>query len=367
MLYVESRDLYKIYGPEKSVKEFIDELKKMDARRPDEDDGTFDNTELVYITIPSLTPQEVAQLVNIKVPGVTIEPCEAGGYFITGNDEEIDKTKELIKKHDFHIKKQFGQNFLTDPNILRKIVQQANVDSNTLVVEIGPGMGALTEVLLANAKHVLAYEIDTTLIPILQESFADHPFTLIEGDVLDRNIDEDIKNLDLDVKKIVLVANLPYYITTPIIMKVLEESKLIQEYYVMMQLEVARRFTSEPRTKDYNSLSVFIQFKTTSSIIMKVPKQVFIPAPNVDSAIVKMVIKDKFERFPVNEELFYNLVRASFSMRRKTLVNNLHTVLNISKVELGEILEDLGFKSTVRAEELTVDDFITLSDFFAQI
>lgn len=277
------------------------------------------------------------------------------------------KTKELIEKHNFHIKKQFGQNFLTDGNILRKIVQQANVDENTLVIEIGPGMGALTEVLLANAKHVLAYEIDATLIPILEESFQGKPFTLIEGDVLHRNIDDDINELKLEVSNIILVANLPYYITTPIIMKLLEESKYIQEYYVMMQLEVARRFTSKPRTKDYNSLSVFIQFKTTANIIMKVPKQVFIPAPNVDSAIVKMVIKDKFERFPVNEQLFYDLVRASFSMRRKTLVNNLQPFLNITKPELGEHLEDLGFKSTVRAEELTVDDFITLSDYFNQI
>jgi 16S rRNA (adenine1518-N6/adenine1519-N6)-dimethyltransferase len=277
------------------------------------------------------------------------------------------KTKELIKTYDFHIKKQFGQNFLTDANILRKIVQQANVDSDTLVVEIGPGMGALTEVLLANAKHVLAYEIDTTLIPILTNSFADQPFTLIEGNVLERNIDQDIKQLQLDASRIILVANLPYYITTPIIMKLLEESTFIQEYYVMMQLEVARRFTSKPRTKDYNSLSVFIQFKTTSSVLMKVPKQVFIPAPNVDSAIVKMVIKDQFERFPVNEQLFYDLVRASFSMRRKTLVNNLQPFLNISKMKLSEHLEELGFKSTVRAEELTVDEFITLSDYFAQI
>lgn len=277
------------------------------------------------------------------------------------------KTQELIKKHDFHIKKQFGQNFLTDPNILRKIVHQANVDSDTLVVEVGPGMGGLTEVLLANAKHVLAYEIDTTLIPILEESFDKEPFTLIEGDVLSRNIDEDIRALKMDASKILLIANLPYYITTPIIMKFLEESKLVQEYYVMMQLEVARRFTSKPRTKDYNSLSVFIQFKTDASILMKVPKQVFIPAPNVDSAIVKMAIKTDLKRFPANEKFFYQLVRSAFSMRRKTLVNNLHPFLNMNKQDIAQQLELLGYKKTVRAEELHVDDFIGLSDHFAQI
>lgn len=275
-------------------------------------------------------------------------------------------TQELMDKHHFYIKKQFGQNFLTDPNILQKIVTLANVDDDTIVVEIGPGLGALTEHLLDRAKHVLAYEIDNTLIPILAEAFEADSFTLIQGDVLQRNIDEDLKELGIHANRIILVANLPYYITTPIIMKLLEESKLVTEYYVMMQLEVARRFTSEPRTKDYNSLSVFIQFKTDSSIIMKVPKQVFIPAPNVDSAVVKMKIKDQFKRFPNNEKHFYSLIRAAFSMRRKTLVNNLSSFLNLNKPDIQDGLEQLQLKHNVRAEELTVNDFINLSDYFSK-
>ena len=276
-------------------------------------------------------------------------------------------TKELLESHDFHIKKKFGQNFLTDPNILNKIVSLADVDSNTLVVEVGPGLGALTEQLLHKARHVLAYEIDDALIPILAEAFDDLPFTLIHGDILNRPIDEDIERLKLDVSRVILVANLPYYITTPIIMKFLEESKLVQEYYVMMQLEVARRFTSQPRTKDYNSLSVFMQFKTDSTIVMKVPKQVFIPAPNVDSAVVQMKIKNQFERFPKDETHFYKLVRSAFAMRRKTLVNNLSQGLNHPKDVITSVLMELGYPPSIRAEELTVDDFITLSNRFAQI
>jgi 16S rRNA (adenine1518-N6/adenine1519-N6)-dimethyltransferase len=276
-------------------------------------------------------------------------------------------TRELIERHGFHIKKQYGQNFLTDTNILRNIVTKANVNKQTTVVEIGPGLGALTEQLLEQAAHVLAYEIDEALIPILQEAFEHDPFTLIHGDILSQDVDRDLAALPVSTERVIVVANLPYYITTPIILKLLEESKQIQEYYVMMQLEVARRFTSEPRTKDYNSLSVFLQFKTDSDIIMKVPKQVFHPAPNVDSAVVRMRLKSHFERFPDNEEHFYRLVRAAFSMRRKTLVNNLSTQLELSKDLVEELLMELGFSTKVRAEELQVDDFITLSNRFAHI
>lgn len=276
-------------------------------------------------------------------------------------------TKELIERHNFHIKKQFGQNFLTDRNILRNIVSQAQVDKDTIVVEIGPGLGALTEQLLEHAAHVLAYEIDTALVPILNEAFVDEAFTLIAGDILRQDVDADIAGLLVTKPRVIVVANLPYYITTPIILKLLEQSKRIKEYYVMMQLEVARRFTSMPRTKDYNSLSVFLQFKTDSEILMKVPKQVFHPAPNVDSAVVKMRVKDHFKRFPEDESLFYRLVRTAFSMRRKTLVNNLSAPMGVDKNTVENILVELGFSPKVRAEELNVGDFIDLADRFAHI
>jgi len=279
----------------------------------------------------------------------------------------VSKTKEILETNDFHIKKKFGQNFLTDQNVLNNIIEISNLDKNTLVIEIGPGIGSLTELLLEKAGHVLAYEIDSDLIPILTTQFQNDNFTLIEGDFLHHEIDKEIEQLDLELSRIIVVANLPYYITTPIVMKLLEESNLVSEYYVMMQLEVAKRFTSKPSTKDYNSLSVFIQFKTDATIALKIPRTVFIPAPNVDSAIVKMSVKTEFKRFPVNDKLFYRIVRKSFSMRRKTLVNNLSDELQIDKDSFKEILESLGFSPSVRAEKLTVNDFITLADYFNEL
>ncbi len=271
--------------------------------------------------------------------------------------------KTTIKKEDFHIKKKFGQNFLVDQNILQKIVSIPSLSKDTLVIEIGPGMGSLTEHLLANSKHVLAYEIDKDLIPILKSTFNDMNLTVHNKDFLKSDIDKDIESLDITYDNVVVVANLPYYITTPIIMKIIEESTLVKEMVLMMQLEVARRLTSKPSTKDYNSLSIAIQYKTKAEIALKVPKTVFIPAPNVDSAIVKLTVKDELEVFPENEELFYRVVRASFSQRRKTLVNNLFSALNIQKADSIEMLEELGYNPQIRAENLTVGDFVRISDY----
>lgn len=278
----------------------------------------------------------------------------------------VGTTSKTIKKHDFHIKKKYGQNFLTDQNILRKIIDTAVIDTETLVVEIGPGLGSMTELLLEKAKSVLAYEIDKDLIPILKENLNTDKLVLINDDILKRDIDEDIKNLNQTYNNVVLVANLPYYITTPIVMKVLEESKKIQELVVMMQLEVARRFTSKPSTKDYNSLSVVIQFKTESKIAIKVPKTVFVPAPKIDSAVIHMKVKQDIDVLPNDLEVFYKLVRTSFTQRRKTLVNNLNTGFLINKTELAEILTNLGHSPSVRAEKLSVEDFIELSNEFSR-
>ena len=175
--------------------------------------------------------------------------------------------------------------------------------------------------------------------------------------------DKDIEELNVTYDKVVVVANLPYYITTPIIMKIIEESSKVKEMVLMMQLEVARRFTSKPSTKDYNSLSIAIQYKTNANIAMKVPRSVFIPAPNVDSAIVKLVVKDELEVSPANEKLFYKIVRASFSQRRKTLANNLFSSLSIPKAYTINMLEELNYNTLARAESLSVTDFIQISDY----
>jgi len=275
----------------------------------------------------------------------------------------VNKTKDTLKKYGFHVKKKFGQNFLVDQNILQKIVAIPTMTKETLVLEIGPGLGSLTEHLLDKSKHVLAYEIDNDLVQILEENFEDENLSIINEDFLKRNIDEDIIALKMDYKNVVVVANLPYYITTPIILKIIEESRIIKELVVMTQLEVARRLTSNPSTKDYNSLSVAIQYKTIAEIAMKVPKNVFIPAPNVDSAIVKLTIKDEIEFKPLSEVHFYNLVRSAFKQRRKTLVNNLFVRYNEEKVILISYLEDLELNGQIRAENLSVSDFIRLSDY----
>ncbi len=275
----------------------------------------------------------------------------------------INKTKETIEKNKFHIKKKFGQNFLVDQNILRKIIEIPTINKDTLVVEIGPGLGSLTEHLMEKALHVLAYEIDNDLVKILSKNFVDENLSIIAEDFLKRDVDNDIKALNINYKSVVVVANLPYYITTPVILKIIEESILIKELVVMTQLEVARRLTSKPSTKDYNSLSIAIQYKTKAEIAMKVPKNVFIPAPNVDSAIVRLEIMDKVLIKPKSEEHFYNLVRSSFKQRRKTLVNNLYARYGEEKVDLISYLEGIDLNGKIRAENLSVEDFIRLSDY----
>ncbi len=274
----------------------------------------------------------------------------------------INNIKQVLNKEQFHVKKKFGQNFLIDQNILQKIISVPTITKNTLVIEIGPGLGSLTELLLQVSGHVIGYEIDGDLIPILEKQFENEPFTLIHDDFLVRNIDEDIESLNMEYDRVVVVANLPYYITTPIIFKILEESKYVSELVLMMQLEVAKRFTSKPSTKDYNSLSVAIQYKTKASLEFKLPRTAFVPAPNVDSAVIRLEVLAKPITIPLNEKHFFTLVRASFGQRRKTLVNNLFGNYGDSKDVLGNLLEELDLNRSVRAENLSVADFIKLSD-----
>ncbi len=279
----------------------------------------------------------------------------------------ISSTKSTLDKHDFYIKKKYGQNFLVDQNILKKIVQIPSITEDTLVIEIGPGLGSLTEHLLVKAKHVLAYEIDKDLLPILKDTFKTNKLTILNKDFLKCNVDLDIKELNIDYDQAIVVANLPFYITTPIIMKIIEESSLIKEMVLMTQQEVAERLTSKPSTKDYNSLSVAIQYKTKAIIALKVPRSVFIPAPNVDSAIVKLNVIENILQKPKSEELFYELVRSSFAQRRKTLVNNLYNKYSIEKEILINLLIELDLNPRIRAENLSVSDFIRLSDILYRI
>ncbi len=275
--------------------------------------------------------------------------------------------KDTLRENQISVKKRFGQNFLLDKNILSKIIDVSNIDEETLVVEIGPGLGSLTEGLIKKAKHVLAYEIDHQLIPVLQKAFKGENLTLIHDDILKRNIDQDIEALNLNYQAVVVVANLPYYITTPILMKCLEESKLIQKMVVMMQYEVAKRITALTETKDYNALSVGIQYRAKTKLAFKVPRSVFMPPPNVDSAVVTL---DFYEEPPVaidSENVFFQLVKSAFKQRRKTILNNLSVEYQIDKERLIKHLETCDIFPQRRAETLSLLEFATLANYFYKL
>ncbi|MGD9909496.1 MAG: 16S rRNA (adenine(1518)-N(6)/adenine(1519)-N(6))-dimethyltransferase RsmA [Candidatus Izemoplasmatales bacterium] len=276
----------------------------------------------------------------------------------------INEIKSAMKKNDLHVKKHFGQNFLVDQNILNQIVASSGISKATSVIEIGPGLGSLTQKLLENAKEVLAYEIDKDLIPILESEFKDEShFYLLHQDILEAHIDDDIDKFFKDETEVVVVANLPYYITTPILMKFLETSKRVSKLILMVQLEVASRMASKPNSKDYNSLSIAIQYRAETKILFKVPRTVFIPEPNVDSAIIEIQLRDKPLFKVENEEFFFGLVRQTFAQRRKTLYNNLRNAYpNVDKEMIETAIKDAGIEPSVRAEALPIESFVRLSN-----
>ena len=275
----------------------------------------------------------------------------------------VNKTREILEKNGFMMKKKFGQNFLIDQNILSSIVSKAEINKNVNVIEIGPGIGSLTEHLLENANKVISYEIDNTLIPILTEEFASYDnFTLLNQDILKANIKEDIKKYFNDDLDVYVVANLPYYITTPIIMHLLENVPEIKRYAVMVQLEVADRIVANKGGKDYNNLTIAIKYRAKTHKAITVSKNVFMPKPNVDSAVVIFDIYDEKPYKVNNEKFFLDLVRKSFANRRKTLVNNINQGYSLNKEEIITILEGLNLSNKVRSEELSIEQFIALSD-----
>ncbi|MDE7213030.1 MAG: 16S rRNA (adenine(1518)-N(6)/adenine(1519)-N(6))-dimethyltransferase RsmA [Anaeroplasmataceae bacterium] len=273
--------------------------------------------------------------------------------------------QKSIKENQFKIKKKFGQNFLTDASILKRIVDAAMLDKETAVIEIGPGLGALTELLCEAAGFVLAYEIDQDLIPILNQNLKEYTnYKVVFEDILKADVLKDIELYLKDYKKIYVVANLPYYITTPILLGLLSKNLPIQRYVMMMQLEVADRICGKPNTKDYNALSVWIEYRAKTSKICKVPRSVFVPAPNVDSAVVRL---DVYEELPIkalDEEVFSKLIRECFVQRRKTLYNNLS--LAYDKDKISQMLEALGISPSVRAEVLSLADFVRMSNYLTQ-
>ena len=275
-------------------------------------------------------------------------------------------TRAILERHGFTFKKSFGQNFLTDTNILQKIVDTAEIDKNVNVIEIGPGIGALTEFLAENAAEVMAFEIDDRLVPILADTLRDFDnVTVVNQDILKVDLAQymaEFKNPDLPIK---VVANLPYYITTPILMHLIESGISFSEFVVMMQKEVADRISAQPNTKSYGSLSIAVQYYMTAKVAFIVPRTVFVPAPNVDSAILKMVRRDQPAVEVQDEKFFFKVSKASFVHRRKTLWNNLTSYFGKSEETKGKLtaaLERAEISPSVRGEALSLEEFARLAD-----
>ncbi len=275
-------------------------------------------------------------------------------------------TRAILERHGFTFKKSFGQNFLTDTNILQKIVDTAEIDKKVNVIEIGPGIGALTEFLAESAAEVMAFEIDDRLVPILADTLRDFDnVTVVNQDILKVDLAQyiaEFKNPDLPIK---VVANLPYYITTPILMHLIESGIPFSEFVVMMQREVADRISAQPNTKAYGSLSIAVQYYMTAKVAFIVPRTVFVPAPNVDSAILKMVRRDQPAVAVQDEKFFFKVSKASFVHRRKTLWNNLTSCFGKSeetKDKLTAALERADLSSSVRGEALSLEEFARLAD-----
>ena len=270
------------------------------------------------------------------------------------------KTFEILKKYGFTFKKSLGQNFLIDSNILNRIVDGAGVDKTVGVIEIGPGIGSLTEALAKKAKKVISFEIDGRLLPILAETLADYNnVEIINNDILKVDVDNIIAEKMSDCDKIMVVANLPYYITTPILTHLIENTEKIDGYAVMMQREVANRLNAKVGTKDYNSLTILLNYYTDVEYLFTVPKKVFVPAPNVESAVVKIMTKEKKE-FEVDQK-FFKFVRSCFVQRRKTLLNNLISSYGKDKKQdLQASCFDSEIEATRRSETLTLTEFYNL-------
>lgn len=279
------------------------------------------------------------------------------------------QTIQVLQNHNFNLKKKFGQNFLIDPHVLDKIVEAAQITPEDFVLEIGPGIGTLTQYLCEHARQVLAVEIDKNLIPILKETLSPYENAhIIQGDILKQDIQQIAETYN-DGKPIKVVANLPYYITTPIIMQLFESRVPLANVTVMVQKEVADRMKAEPGSKDYGALSLAVQYYALPCIAAFVPPNCFIPRPKVGSAVIRL---DCLAKTPVevnDEKLLFRLIRASFNQRRKTLQNGIanSTELPFSKAQAAEAVSRAGFDAGIRGERLGLQEFARLADVLGEM
>jgi len=281
----------------------------------------------------------------------------------------LSRTREIIKKYDLKLKKSLGQNFLTDANILQKIVKVAGLDQPVNVLEIGPGIGALTEHLARMVQQVLAVEIDQRMFAILRETLSPYPnVTVVNQDILKADLKQEAAKVFTKPLPLKVVANLPYYVTTPILMHLIESELKIKQIVVMIQKEVAERISARPGSKAYGSLSVAVQYFMEAHIAFTVPKAVFIPQPNVDSAVLSLVKRETPVVSVTDEKAFFYLIKAAFAMRRKTLWNNLlHAYGKDQKTQnkLLKALDSSKIDPKRRGETLTIQEFATLSNALA--
>lgn len=276
------------------------------------------------------------------------------------------RTKAILEKYGFSFKKSLGQNFLIDTNILNRIVDHAGLTKESGAIEIGPGIGALTEQLAKNCQKVVAFEIDQRLIPILKDTLSPYPhIKVIHEDVLKADVMSVMESEFKEIEDVMVVANLPYYVTTPIIMKLLEDQLPIRGIVCMLQKEVADRISAKPGTKEYGSLSIAVQYYTIAETVMIVPKTVFVPQPNVDSAVIRLTRRQTPIVELKDEQFFFQVTRASFAQRRKTLLNNLQSGLKNGKEKkelIVTILEEVQIEPSRRGETLSIEEFARLSD-----
>ena len=278
-------------------------------------------------------------------------------------------TIAVLNRYGFSFQKKFGQNFLIDENVVEKIVREAGVTKDDFVLEVGPGIGTMTQILCEHAREVVAIEIDKKLIPILTEdtlAYYDN-VTVINEDILKLDIVK-LANERNGGKPIKIVANLPYYITTPIIMGLFESHVPLDSITIMVQKEVADRMQVGPGTKDYGALSLAVQYYAKPNIVVQVPASCFMPRPNVDSTVIKLTRYEKPPVDVIDEHLMFALIRASFNQRRKTMTNSVgNSGIGVSKEELATALEECGFSSTIRGEALSLEEFAKLSNAITRL
>ncbi|MDW4522100.1 16S rRNA (adenine(1518)-N(6)/adenine(1519)-N(6))-dimethyltransferase RsmA [Staphylococcus saprophyticus] len=274
------------------------------------------------------------------------------------------RTKALLNQYGFNFKKSLGQNFLIDVNIIHNIIDASDIDEQTGIIEVGPGMGSLTEQLAKSAKKVMAFEIDQRLIPVLKDTMGPYDnVTVINEDILKADIAHYVTEHLANCEKIMVVANLPYYITTPILLNLMQQKLPIDGYVVMMQKEVGERLNAQVGTKAYGSLSIVAQYYTETSKVLTVPKSVFLPPPNVDSIVVKLMKRPTPIVNIDDENKFFKMTKAAFSQRRKTINNNYQSLFvngKVNKEKILEWLEAAGIDPRRRGETLSIKEFANL-------